>query len=123
MKKIIPFILIVFAIYLYWQNLNTNRIKPEWKDTTKFTKNFTVGLLTTTIIYMCNKEGDPSRSTLSHSINYVYKNIEPITAQDKEVAICFKKVLSKFTPQDVIQDIFINTNKDSVVKAYADSVK
>jgi len=123
MKKIIPFILMVFAIYIYWQNSNTNKIKPEWKDTTKFTKNFTVGLLTTTIIYMCNKEGDPSRSTLSNSINYVYKNIEPTTAQDKEVAICFKKVLSKFTPQDVIQDVFINTNKDSLVKAYADSIK
>jgi len=124
MKKTILFILVSIAMYIYWQNFSTNNIKSEWRDSTQFTQTVTAGLLNMTVVYMCNnQEGNPSRSTISNSIDYAYKGIEPTSSSDKEVAVCFKKVLSKFTPRDVTQEVFANTNQKTIIKDYAASIK
>lgn len=88
-----------------------NSIKKEWKNDDSYTKNYTFGLVNNTAVSICANyyTGQymdiTNKYNLLNILNNIYKNTELKNKIENNVATCSRKLMSKYTPQDMIKII------------------
>ncbi|QOG13025.1 hypothetical protein [Arcobacter sp. FWKO B] len=88
MKRIISIILVSIGIYLTYSYFYTNNtsINSEWKNDDSFTKNYSFGIVATTVIYLCNHlESNPDEAMILDSINYSIQGCQAYAMLNKKL--------------------------------------
>lgn len=89
------------------------KIKPEWKNESKYDNQFGFGIIFASMGMLCNNSKSLNSQVHTNILYNVLKN-EPLkNPENKKIAQCWKKIMSKYTPMDYAAFIR-NSDKDKI---------